>query len=216
MCRCVFRTLACRKNAFKHSYSQWNAGTACVSECVLKMLACRDLRVGPSKVFDQGMSRVLGLLATEPDSEPQAKKGGNSGVRSQEKGGLSKGGFFAEPSVTQENYFVYCLLTCTLSGVIRANRFARFARIGWFARIGNSSDSCESAWRTIKIGVSIANDSRESIRANRVANRPCHLSVHRSTFMLYASKTLIGSKKWYPANSDRSRQRGRSEIARHL
>ena len=61
-----------------------------------------------------------------------------------------------------------------LSGVIRANRFARFARIGWFARIGNSSDSCESAWRAIKIGVSIANDSRESIRANRVANRPCH------------------------------------------
>ena len=26
----------------------------------------------------------------------------------------------------------------------------------------------------IKIGVSIANDSRESIRANRVANRPSH------------------------------------------
>ena len=34
--------------------------------------------------------------------------------------------------------------------MIRANRFARFARIG--ARIGNSSDSCESAWRAIKIG----------------------------------------------------------------
>ena len=61
-----------------------------------------------------------------------------------------------------------------LSGVIRANRFARFARIGWFSRIGNSNDSCESAWRATKIGVSIANDSRESIRANRVANRPCH------------------------------------------
>ena len=29
---------------------QWNAGTACVSECALKMLACRDLRVGPSKL----------------------------------------------------------------------------------------------------------------------------------------------------------------------
>ena len=28
---------------------QWNAGTACVSECVLKALACRGLRVGPSK-----------------------------------------------------------------------------------------------------------------------------------------------------------------------
>ena len=50
----------------------------------------------------------------------------------------------------------------------------RFARIGWFARIGTSSDSRESAWCAIKIGVSIANDSRESIRANRVANRPCH------------------------------------------
>ena len=29
---------------------QWNAGTACVSECVLKTLACRGLRVGPSKI----------------------------------------------------------------------------------------------------------------------------------------------------------------------
>ena len=28
---------------------QWNAGTACVSECVLKTLACLGLRVGPSK-----------------------------------------------------------------------------------------------------------------------------------------------------------------------
>ena len=28
---------------------QWNVGTACVSECVLKTLACRGLRVGPSK-----------------------------------------------------------------------------------------------------------------------------------------------------------------------
>ena len=30
---------------------QWNAETACVSECVLKTLACRGLRVGPSKVW---------------------------------------------------------------------------------------------------------------------------------------------------------------------
>ena len=28
---------------------QWNAGTACVSECVLKTLACWGSRVGPSK-----------------------------------------------------------------------------------------------------------------------------------------------------------------------
>ena len=26
---------------------QWNEGTACLSECVLKTLACRGLRVGP-------------------------------------------------------------------------------------------------------------------------------------------------------------------------
>ena len=30
---------------------QWNAGTACVSECVLKTLASRGLRVGPSKTL---------------------------------------------------------------------------------------------------------------------------------------------------------------------
>ena len=29
---------------------QGNAGTACVSECVLKTLVCRGLRVGPSKL----------------------------------------------------------------------------------------------------------------------------------------------------------------------
>ena len=33
-----------------------NAGTACVSECVLITLACRGLRVGPSKL---GASRCL-------------------------------------------------------------------------------------------------------------------------------------------------------------
>ena len=40
---------ACRKNAFKHNRIQSNAGTACTSECVLKTLACRGLRVGPSE-----------------------------------------------------------------------------------------------------------------------------------------------------------------------
>ena len=44
-----FKNLACRKSAFKHIRIQWNAGTACVSECVLKTLACRGFRVGPSK-----------------------------------------------------------------------------------------------------------------------------------------------------------------------
>ena len=32
---------------------QWNAGTACVSERGLKTLACRGLRVGPSKMLAQ-------------------------------------------------------------------------------------------------------------------------------------------------------------------
>ena len=45
------KTLACRKNAFKHSYLQWNAGTACVSECRLKTLACQGLCVGPSNRY---------------------------------------------------------------------------------------------------------------------------------------------------------------------
>ena len=31
--------------------AQWNAGTTCVSECVLKTLGCRGLRVGPSKIM---------------------------------------------------------------------------------------------------------------------------------------------------------------------
>ena len=66
------------------------------------------------------------------------------------------------------------LMKMTFSGVIRANRFARFARIGGVARIGNSDDSGEWAWRAIKIGAWIANDLCESIRANRVANLPCH------------------------------------------
>ena len=29
----------------------WNAGAACVSECMRKTLACRGLRVGPSKIM---------------------------------------------------------------------------------------------------------------------------------------------------------------------
>ena len=39
-----------KKMFFLNIRIQWNAGTACVSECVLKTLACRGLRVGPSKV----------------------------------------------------------------------------------------------------------------------------------------------------------------------
>ena len=43
---------------------QWNAGTACVSECVLKTLACRGLRVGPSKfemLPDTSVTRARGI-----------------------------------------------------------------------------------------------------------------------------------------------------------
>ena len=53
------------------------------------------------------------------------------------------------PKINKENLKISLQ---DLSGVIRANRFARFARITRFARIGKSSDSCESAWRAIKIG----------------------------------------------------------------
>ena len=35
---------------------RWNAGTACVSECVLKTLACRGLRVGRSKIVRKSPS----------------------------------------------------------------------------------------------------------------------------------------------------------------
>ena len=44
-----FKNARVEKNAPKHNRIQWNAGTACMSECVLKTLACRGLRVGPSK-----------------------------------------------------------------------------------------------------------------------------------------------------------------------
>ena len=36
--------------------TQWNVGTACVSECVLKTLACRGWRVGPSKIIRKGQA----------------------------------------------------------------------------------------------------------------------------------------------------------------
>ena len=48
------------KNAFKHNRIQWNAGTACVSECVLKTLACRGLRVGPSKLRNMQTPQCVG------------------------------------------------------------------------------------------------------------------------------------------------------------
>ena len=41
---------------------QWNAGTACVLECVLKTLACRGLRVGPSKAHSWSCLLTAELL----------------------------------------------------------------------------------------------------------------------------------------------------------
>ena len=43
---------------------QWSAGTACVSECVLKTLACRGLRVGPSKDYNY-LGINLGVTDTD-------------------------------------------------------------------------------------------------------------------------------------------------------
>ena len=50
-CRCVLKNASVSKNGLLNVRIQWNAGTACVSECVLKTLACRGLRVGPSMLL---------------------------------------------------------------------------------------------------------------------------------------------------------------------
>ena len=44
-----FRNASVSKKMPLNIRTQWNAGTACVSDCVLKTPACRGLRVGPSK-----------------------------------------------------------------------------------------------------------------------------------------------------------------------
>ena len=74
----------------------------------------------------------------------------------EKKKGSFQQGSFSRDSRDFGDAGEFFLSRVCLSDVVRANRFARFARIG------NSSDSGESAWRAIKIGVSIANDSRES------------------------------------------------------
>ena len=83
-----------------------------------------------------------------------------------------------------------------LSGVIRANRFARFVRIGRFARIGNSSDSCESAWCAIKIGVSITRIALRIARATKKANLTVLQPFYCSFFVLYVR---VGVSKWFPS-----------------
>ena len=61
---------------------QWNAGIACVSECVLKKLACRGLRVGPSKgsprtseksLQKRSHPKAFGLRLSYPNLELQHK-----------------------------------------------------------------------------------------------------------------------------------------------
>ena len=49
---------------------QWNAGTVCMSECVLKTLACRGLRVGPSKL--KGLNAQSRLFHRERNGLPSA------------------------------------------------------------------------------------------------------------------------------------------------
>ena len=49
------------KKMFVNVRVQWNAGTACVSECVLKTPACRGLRVSPSK----SLTEVEAFLRSE-------------------------------------------------------------------------------------------------------------------------------------------------------
>ena len=46
--------------------TQWNIGTACVSECVLKALVCRGLRVGPSKLGEVNRRHFSSRGVLEP------------------------------------------------------------------------------------------------------------------------------------------------------
>ena len=51
---------------------QWNVGPACVSECVLKTLACRGLRVGPSK--DGARSLITREMEAGAEEESEHKQ----------------------------------------------------------------------------------------------------------------------------------------------
>ena len=75
------KTLACRKNAFKHNLIQWNAGTACLSECVLKTLW---LNCGPrggtgGAKPGSGVQRFWGPLGAS-EFDPSFQWFGNFGV----------------------------------------------------------------------------------------------------------------------------------------
>ena len=56
---------------------QWGAGIACVSECVLKTLACRGLRVGPSK--DSANSNLLRSPLSQNSAPMNTSRAGCSG-----------------------------------------------------------------------------------------------------------------------------------------
>ena len=62
---------------------QWNAGTGCVSECALKTLACRGLRVGPSKVLFSGLPLRIRLPLTGVNFPVKNPKIGKREFRSQ-------------------------------------------------------------------------------------------------------------------------------------
>ena len=128
-----FQTLVCRKIAFEHNRIHWNPGTACVSECVLKTLACRGLRAGPSKEkflggFGKRIFRRCPRTSHKLLQKPTLRCvwllsvfifGSQGCTFSPVLSMLSPGD---KRAVSQKGGF-------GLSGVIRANRFARFARI---------------------------------------------------------------------------------------
>ena len=156
-CVGAFKNASVSKNAFKHSYTVECGNRLRVGARAKNAVACRGLRVGPSK----GGYTLKNPSKTKKFNWTSLSKQFLQGSWLISQGSRQKFAHTFWTFLSKRGVF------CMLSGVIRANRFAR---IGWFVRIGNSSDSCESARRGIKIGVPIANDSRESIRANR----PCH------------------------------------------
>ena len=54
-----FKNASVSKKILLNIRIQWNAGTAYMSECVLKTLACRGLRVGPSKAQREALHGAI-------------------------------------------------------------------------------------------------------------------------------------------------------------
>ena len=80
----------CRRNALKHSYLQWNAGTACVSECVLKTPACRGLQVGPSKKQTWKLVKVQKNIRTNNSEQFRAPHMKMWGLKARSLGALKR------------------------------------------------------------------------------------------------------------------------------